>query len=171
LEKINKNDLEKAIALLCDPEKRIYVIGSATAHCLAEYFYLLGRYIKKDIVLLDANIANLPHKLMDSRKGDVLLAISYYRFSSVTTRLVRWFHQNRGDTVVITDRDVNPFSPFASALLLLDSQHNGLFNSRSSGFVLIESLVNYMGEVAGKDLGENFHVMESLFEEFNVFSK
>ncbi|PWC18812.1 MurR/RpiR family transcriptional regulator [Brenneria corticis] len=171
LAKINKKDLEKTIALICDPEKRLYVIGSATAHALAEYFYLLGRYIKKDIVLLDANIANLPHKLVDSRKGDVLLAISYYRFSSVTTRLVRWFHQNRGDTVVITNREVNPFSPFASALLLMDSQNSGLFNSRSPGFVLIEALVNYMGEVTGNELGDNFHVMESLFEEFNVFNK
>lgn len=171
LEKIDKKNLEKAIDLICDPQRRIYVIGSATAHSLAEYFYLLGRYIKKDIVLLDANIANLPHKLIDSRKGDVLLAISYYRFSSVTTRLIRWFHQNRGETVVITDRAVNPFSHFATALLLMESQHGGLFNSRSSGFVLIEALVNYMGEVAGNDLSDNFHIMESLFEEFNVFSK
>ncbi|AHG21539.1 hypothetical protein Z042_19450 [Chania multitudinisentens RB-25] len=171
LKNINQKDLEKTISLICDPEKRLYVIGSATAHALAEYFYLLGRYIKKDIVLLDANIANLPHKLIDSRKGDVLLAISYYRFSSVTTRLIKWFYQNRGDTIVITDNAVNPFSHFASALLLMESQHSGLFSSRSAGFVLIEALVNYMGEVTDKELGDNFHVMESLFEAFNVFSK
>jgi DNA-binding MurR/RpiR family transcriptional regulator len=171
LDKMNAQDLEKAIALLCDPEKRLYVIGSASANALAEYFYLLGRYIKKDIVLLDANIGNLPHKLVDSRRGDVLLAISYFRFSSVTTRLVRWFHQHRGDTVVITDREVNPFSHFASVVLLTESRHKGLFNSRSAGFVLIEALVNYMGEVTGKELGDNFQVMESLFEEFNVFNK
>lgn len=170
-EKIDKQDLEKAIGLICDPEKKLYVIGSATAHTLAEYFYLLGRYIKKDIILLDANIANLPHKLVDARKGDVLLAISYYRFSSVTTRLIRWFYQHRGDTVVITDRAVNPFSHFATALLLMESRHNGLFNSRSAGFVLVEALVNYMGEVTGNELGDNFQVMESLFEEFNVFNK
>lgn len=170
-EKIDKRDLEKTISLICDPQKKLYVIGSATAHTLAEYFYLLGRYIKKDIILLDANIANLPHKLVDARKGDVLLAISYYRFSSVTTRLIRWFYQHRGDTVVITDRAVNPFSHFATALLLMDSQHNGLFNSRSAGFVLVEALVNYMGEVMGNELGDNFKVMESLFEEFNVFNK
>jgi DNA-binding MurR/RpiR family transcriptional regulator len=171
LKNINRMDLEKTIALICDPEKRLYVIGSATAHALAEYFYLLGRYIKKDIVLLDANIANLPHKLIDSRKGDVLLAISYYRFSSVTTRLIKWFYQNRGDTIVITDNAVNPFSHFATALLLMESQHSGLFSSRSAGFVLIEALVNYMGEVTDNELGDNFHVMESLFEAFNVFNK
>ncbi|WP_413724933.1 MurR/RpiR family transcriptional regulator [Sodalis sp. RH16] len=171
LNKMNAQDLEKGIALLCDPGKKLYVIGSASANALAEYFYLLGRYIKKDIVLLDANIGNLPHKLVDSRRGDVLLAISYFRFSSVTTRLVRWFHQHRGDTVVITDREVNPFSHFASVVLLTESRHKGLFNSRSAGFVLIEALVNYMGEVTGKELGDNFQVMESLFEEFNVFNK
>ncbi|WP_413733859.1 MurR/RpiR family transcriptional regulator [Sodalis sp. RH21] len=171
LHKISVPDLEKTVALICDPDKRLYVIGSASANALAEYFYLLGRYIKKDIILLDANIGNLPHKLVDSRPGDVLLAISYFRFSSVTTRLVRWFHQHRGDTVVITDRAVNPFSHFASAILIMESGHQGLFNSRSSGFVLIEALVNYMGEVTGKELGDNFQVMESLFEEFNVFNK
>lgn len=171
LKNISKHDLEKAIELICDPDKKLYVIGSASAHALAEYFYLLGRYIKKDIVLLDANIANLPHKLVDARNGDVLLAISYYRFSSVTTRLVKWFHQNRGETVVITDRPTNPFSHFATALLLMDSQNRGLFNSRSSGFVLIEAMVNYMGEITGKELNDNFNVMEALFEEFNVFNK
>ncbi|MFC0226964.1 MurR/RpiR family transcriptional regulator [Serratia aquatilis] len=171
LKNINRKDLEKTISLICDPEKRLYIIGSATAHALAEYFYLLGRYIKKDIVLLDANIANLPHKLIDSRKGDVLLAISYYRFSSVTTRLIKWFYQNRGDTIVITDNAVNPFSHFATAMLLMESKHSGLFSSRSAGFVLIEALVNYMGEVKNSELSDNFHVMESLFEAFNVFNK
>lgn len=168
---INKNDLEKTISLISDPDKKLYVIGSATSHALAEYFYLLGRYIKKDIILLDANIANLPHKLIDAQKGDVLLAISYYRFSSVTTRLIKWFYQHRGDTIVITDNAVNPFSHFASALLLMKSQHSGLFSSRSAGFVFIEALVNYMGQVTDNDLGDNFHVMESLFEAFNVFNK
>lgn len=171
LKNISRKDLEKTLALICDPDKRLYIIGSATAHALAEYFYLLGRYIKKDIVLLDANIANLPHKLIDSRKGDVLLAISYYRFSSVTTRLIKWFYQNRGDTIVITDKAVNPFSHFASAMLLMESQHSGLFSSRSAGFVLIEALVNFMGEVKSDELNDNFHVMESLFEAFNVFNK
>ncbi len=171
LRKINAQDLEKTISLICDPEKRLYIIGSASANALAEYFYLLARYIKKDIVLLDANIGNLPHKLVDSHQGDVLLAISYFRFSSVTTRLVRWFHQHRGETVVITDRAVNPFSHFASVVLLMESQNKGLFNSRSSGFVLLEALVNYMGEVTGNELGDNFQVMESLFMEFNVFNK
>jgi len=168
---INKQDLEKALALLCDPDKRLYVIGSASAHSLAEYFYLLGRYIKKEIILLDANIANLPHKLIDSRPGDVLLAISYYRFSSVTTRLIKWFHRHRGETLVITDNPVNPFSHFASVMLVMNSKHSGLFNSRSSGFVLIEALVNYMGQTMGQDLENNFSIMESLFEEFNVFNK
>ncbi|TQI79418.1 RpiR family transcriptional regulator [Serratia fonticola] len=171
LKNINQKDLEKSIELICDPKKKLYIIGSATAHALAEYFYLLGRYIKKEIVLLDANIANLPHKLIDSKKGDVLLAISYYRFSSVTTRLIKWFHQNRGDTIVITDNAVNPFSHFASATLLMESHHSGLFSSRSAGFVLIEALVNYMGEVRSNELNDNFHVMESLFEAFNVFNK
>lgn len=171
LKNINKKDLEKAISLICDPDKKLYVIGSATAHALAEYFYLLGRYIKKDIILLDANIANLPHKLIDSKKGDVLLAISYYRFSSVTTRLIKWFYQNRGDTIVITDKAINPFSYFASSLLLMESQHSGLFSSRSAGFILLEALVNYMGETRGNDLGDNFNVMDSLFKEFNVFNK
>lgn len=171
LKKINRADLEKAISLICDPEKKLYVIGSATAHSLAEYFYLLGRYIKKDIILLDANIANLPHKLIDSKKGDVLLAISYYRFSSVTTRLIKWFYKNRGDTIVITDTAVNPFSHFATSTLLTESQHSGLFSSRSTGFILIEALVNYMGEVKSSELDDNFHVMESLFNEFNVFNR
>lgn len=171
LKNLNAEELEKAIALIGDPKKKLYVIGSATAHALAEYFYLLGRYIKKDIVLLDANIANLPHKLIDSKPGDVLLAISYYRFSSVTTRLIKWFYQNRGDTVVITDNAVNPFSHFATAMLLMESQNSGLFSSRSAGFVLIEALVNYMGEVNADELNGNFQVMESLFEAFNVFNK
>ncbi|MNC58493.1 hypothetical protein D3C75_1082220 [compost metagenome] len=53
----------------------------------------------------------------------------------------------------------------------MESQHSGLFSSRSAGFVLIEALVNYMGEVKSNELNENFNVMESLFEAFNVFNK
>ena len=168
---VDKQALQKAIDCLSNPKGKLYVIGSATAYSLALYFTLLGRYLKKDIILLDADISTLPHRLANANEDDVLLAISYYRFSSVTVRLVRWFYQQRGSTVVITDRETNPFSTCASALLVVQSQSTGLFNSRSSGFVLLEALVNYMAVKLGNELEDKFKPMEELFDELDVFCK
>ncbi len=166
---LSPHDVDNAVNCLLNPKGKLYVMGSASAEALSNYFYLLARYLRKDVVLLKADASTLPHQLVDVDENDTLLAISYHRFSSITVRCVRWFHQHGGKIIVLTDQQVNPFVSYSDIQFSVASHSDGLFNNRTSGFSLIELLIKGMSIHADKD--QRFSRIENTFKEFEIFNR
>ncbi|WP_028025340.1 MurR/RpiR family transcriptional regulator [Enterovibrio calviensis] len=167
LSSLSESDFNLAIDYMQNPDGKLYVIGSASSEALANYFYLLARYLRKDVVWLKADISTLPHQLIDVSTNDTLLAISYHRFSLTTVRIVKWFHQHGGHVVFVTDQPVNPFVAYCDVQFSVESASTGFFNNRSSGFALIEAFIK--GLSRQKEKNDRFKRINNLFDEFNVF--
>lgn len=164
---ISESDFNRAIDYMQEQKGKLYVIGSASSEALANYFYLLARYLRKDVILLKADISTLPHQLADVTKDDKLLAISYHRFSTTTLRLVKWFHQHGGKIIFVTDQPVNTFVAYCDIQFSVESTSEGFFNNRTAGFALIELFIK--GLSRQKEKNDRFKRIESLFDEFKVF--
>ncbi|MGF1723929.1 MurR/RpiR family transcriptional regulator [Photobacterium nomapromontoriensis] len=166
-EALSEQDFDEAIHIMREPKGKLYVMGSASSEALASYFYLLARYLRKDVVLLKADISTLPHQLVDVCEDDILFAISYHRFSNITVKLVRWFHESGGRIIVVTDQPVNPFVAYSNVQFSVESAGNGFFNNRAAGFALIEALIKGLSQHKEKD--NRFNRIEGLFDEFSIF--
>ncbi|WP_375748729.1 MurR/RpiR family transcriptional regulator [Vibrio sp. HN007] len=164
---LSQADFNTAVQYLQNNEGKLYVIGSASAEALANYFYLLARYLRKEVKLLHADTSTLPHQLVDVDKKDTLLTISYHRFSSTTVQCTRWFDKHGGKIIAITDQPVNPFVSYADVLFTVDSQSKSIFNNRTSGLFLIEALIKGMSSEINSE--DRFSRIESTFNEFNIF--
>lgn len=164
---LSESDFNSAIDYMQDPKGKLYVIGSASSEALASYFYLLARYLRKDVVLLKADTSTLPHQLVDVTKNDTLFAISYHRFSNITLRLVKWFHKHGGHIILVTDQPVNPFVAYCDIQFSVESASEGFFNNRTAGFALIEGFIK--GLSCQKEKNDRFKRIENLFDEFSVF--
>ncbi|PSW09980.1 MurR/RpiR family transcriptional regulator [Photobacterium sanctipauli] len=164
---LSEADFDKAVKLMRSSKGKLYVMGSASSEALANYFYLLARYLRRDVVLLNADISTLPHQLVDVQSDDVLLAISYHRYSNITVKLVRWFHECGGKAILITDQAVNPFVPYCEVQFTVESAGEGFFNNRTAGFSLIEAFIKGLSQQQKKD--NRFDRIEGLFDDFRVF--
>ncbi|GAL03486.1 transcriptional regulator [Photobacterium aphoticum] len=164
---LSEKDFERAIDIMCQPRGKLYVMGSASSEALANYFFLLARYLRKEVIFLKGDISTLPHQLVDVTKEDTLFAISYHRYSSVTVKLVRWFHECGGQIITLTDQPVNPFVPYSDVQFMVESEGKGYFNNRAAGFALIEALIKGLSLQQEKD--NRFQRIEGLFEEFSIF--
>ncbi len=150
---------------------RLFVTGAASASALAQYFTTFARYLRPDVHLLPPDISTLPHRLADVQKGDVLLAVSHYRVSSVTTGIARFFHQAGNAVILLSDRASNPITPYAAVTIPVFSGGTPMFNSRVATLAVLEALFNGMIPRCEKTMKTRFAVMEQAFEAFNVYSK
>ncbi|WP_407332790.1 MurR/RpiR family transcriptional regulator [Enterovibrio sp. 27052020O] len=164
---LSEPDFNVAIDYMQNPLGKLYVIGSASSEALANYFYLLARYLRKDVVWLKADIATLPHQLVDVTEEDTLLAISYHRFANTTIQLVKWFHEHGGRVIFVTDQAVNPIVAYCDIQFVVESASTGFFNNRTAGFALIEAFIK--GLSCQQEKNNRFKRMDELFEEFRVF--
>lgn len=157
--------------LLGDPERPIYVMGAATAQSLASYAFLLLRYIRNRVYLLDGDISTLPHRLSGWQDNAVLFAISFYRFSRVTKSVMKLFHASGKPVILLTNRSANPLMQYAASYLLAASEggEHTLFSSRAAGMALIEGLVSALSPPMDKNVKKRFAMMETVFAELGAF--
>lgn len=169
---MNTSDkIQAALDLLGDPERPIYVIGAATSQSLALYAFLLLRYIRNRVYLLDGDITTLAHRLSGWQDNAVLFAVSFHRFSRVTKSVMKLFHEAGKPVILLTDRYANPLMPYTDSCLLASSEggEHTLFSSRAAAMALIEGLVSALSPPMDKDVEKRFAMMETVFAELSSF--
>ncbi len=168
--RIDTEQFQQAIEILLSC-KRLFVMGAASAFTLANYFSIFTRYIRPNVILLSPDISTLPHHLADIDKNDALLAISHYRFSSVTTKVARLFHERGNNVVLITDRGASQITAFSTVTLTVASGEMPMFNSRVATLAMLEALFNAMIPYCEDEMESRFAMMEKMFEDFDVYFK
>lgn len=163
--------IEASLALLGDLSRPVYIIGTATSQSLALYAYLLMRYIRDRVFLLDGDISTLAHRLSGRSENAVLFAISFHRFSRVTKSVMKLFHSADNPVVFLTDKRANSLMAYADAHLVAcsESGEHTLFSSRASAMALIEGLVRAMSPPMDDAVKKRFAIMEDVFAELGTF--
>lgn len=160
----------RAAELLSNCENRLYIMGSATAYALAYYFYLLARYLRDGLYLLQPNTSTLPHQLIDVTDKDVLLVITQYRFSAQTVKVAEWFSGKKSKIVLVADRQLNPVTDIANIQLVSSSEGPPLFNSRCGTLVILEAMLTAMTSLLEDRVYPRFTKFEELRKEFGTFA-
>lgn len=162
---------QAVLDLLGDSERPVYVIGAATAQSLALYAFLLLRYIRSRVFLLDGDITTLAHRLSGWQENAVLFAVSFHRFSRVTKSVMKLFHESKKPVILLTDRYANPLMPYTDCCLLASSEgaEHTLFSSRAAAMALIEGLVSALSPPMNEDVEKRLAMMETVFAELGSF--
>jgi DNA-binding MurR/RpiR family transcriptional regulator len=166
--RIEPDRLRKAADIMASCKGDLYILGTATSQALGLYFFLLTKYMRQRVVLLDANFSTIRHQLADVGPDDVLLAITHYRFSKHTAKIAHWFASQKCRVIVIADRENNPMSDIADFQFFARSEGPPLFNSRIAAMMILESLLMAMAPILESQMYQRFDVFEELREVFDT---
>ena len=166
-QQINPKAFSDAIDLLADLDRKIFVFCPTAADSVASHLVTFARYLRGDFFQLSGNVCSFPHQLIEAEPGDVLLVISYFRFSNVGIRTAKWFKNMGGKVILLTNSHINPYAPFSDIELLVSSKGHSVFQNRSSAMVVAEALLSAMTIRLGEP--ERFQKMEELFDELDAF--
>jgi DNA-binding MurR/RpiR family transcriptional regulator len=152
--RIDTDQFREAARMLATCKGTVYVMGAATSQSLAQFFYLLAKYVRGDVFLLDANIGNMMH----------------HRFSSQTVKVSRWFKRIGAPVILLADKESTPISDIVDIQLFARSECPPLFHSRVATLLVLEALLVAMIPYLEEQVFERFQVFEELREEFGVFA-
>ncbi len=161
----------KAVDLLADTRRQVYVTGGGTAQALAAYFSLLAQYFRDDVRLLEPNVGSLGQQLAGVRPRAVLLCIAYHRYSKISLKLMELFRRFGGSVILLTDRQVTPLFRLAEAPLVVHSKGGAsMFSSRAAGLALLEALLAALMPHFRRTVPERFDRMEEVFAAVDGFA-
>ncbi|MEA4846316.1 MAG: MurR/RpiR family transcriptional regulator [Clostridiaceae bacterium] len=167
---ITNEKIDTALTILRDAS-RIAVIGLRSSYASAQFAAHTLNEILGNTTLLSLGYGSLPEEVMKFKNGDVLLAISFPRYSKTTLNVVKLAHENGCKVISITDSILSLLALYSD--LVLPCQFRGLIvhNSIVPAISIINAITNSLGyelEKNGKNFRERLKTTDRILKEWDT---
>lgn len=171
LSKIDKSCFEEAVSAISSA-KKIYITGIRSAAALAEFagFYL--HFIFDDVRLIKSTGGDdLFEQILNVSEGDVVIGISFPRYSKNTIKALEYAKKNGATVIGITDSESSPVVSASKICLIAESDSVSFVDSLIAPFSIINALLVAVG-LNNKDIIQrNFEKLEQIWDEYEVYDK
>lgn len=171
LEELDRSSFEGAVDAIVSA-RRIYVVGVRSSAALVTF---LNFYFSLIFDNVTAVLANTPsevfEKLFRVGEEDVVIGISFPRYSSRTVQAMRFARDRGATTVAITDSDASPLAPISSCTLKARSDMASFVDSLVAPLSLVNALLVAVSRKKDGDLETTFQTLENIWEDYGVYDK
>lgn len=170
LESVDQEQFDKAVDAILNA-KRIYIVGMRSSTALADFMGFYMNFLLDNVRTIHDNVANeIYEQIMRIGENDVLIGLSFPRYSSRTIKAMR-FAKSKGATVIgITDNETSPFREVADICLYAKSDMVSFVDSLVAPLSLINALVVSIGMHSREGLSNTFTSLEQLWSDYDVFT-
>jgi DNA-binding MurR/RpiR family transcriptional regulator len=152
--------------------KSIYILGLRSSAFLAKimgfYFDLL---FSNSRVISESPDSEVFEKIVRLSNDDVLIAISFPRYSRRTIKTMQYAHSVGTKIIAITDGMSSPLTELADISLCARSDMISFLDTLVAPLSLVNALVVAVSEKAPGELYENFERLERIWDEYGVYEQ
>lgn len=171
LEELDRDSFEKAVDAIVSAHK-VYIIGVRSSAAIASFLNFYFNLIFDNVVLVSANTASeIFESLLRIGGGDVVIGISFPRYSSRTVQAMSFARDRGATTVAITDSESSPLAPISRYTLMARSDMASFVDSLVAPLSLVNALLVAVSQRKNEDLAQTFHTLEEIWEEYGVYEK
>ena len=171
MEEIDKDAFQAAVDDIMQA-KTIYILGvrssASIASFLSFYFNLMFDNVKH---IHTSSNAEMFEQMVRISKDDVVIGISFPRYSSRTAKAMR-FAYDRGATVIaLTDSLSAPIAQNATHTLIAMSDMVSLVDSLVAPLSVVNALIVACSYKKEKEIAATFTDLETIWDEYGVYEK
>ena len=149
--------------------RAIYVIGLRSAAPLAQFLVNYLRYMFDHVRLVSGGPADGLEEMLQLREPDVLVGISFPRYSARTLEVMRFARHCGAQVVAITDGPMSPLCEVADATLTARTDMASFVDSLAAPLSVINALLVSLGLRRKEALSEHFRRLEEVWKSYSVY--
>lgn len=171
LEGIDREEFSRVVDTIVHA-KNIYILGVRSAAALSDFLTFYFNLIFSNVRQVKTTLASeMFEQLLRVGHGDVVIGISFPRYSTRTVRGME-FARDQGATVVaITDSELSPLYDTAAYRLLAKSDMASFVDSLVAPLSILNALIVAVGRKRAAEVTETFERLESIWDEYQVYEK
>ena len=171
LEELDRDSFEKAVDAIVSA-RNLYIIGVRSCAAMATFMSFYFNLIFDNVVKVSATTASeVFESLLRVGEGDVVIGVSFPRYSSRTVQAMNFARSRGATTIAITDSEVSPLSPISTYTLKARSDMASFVDSLVAPLSLINALLVAVSRKKNDDLANTFEDLEKIWEEYGVYEK
>lgn len=161
---------EKVVDSILDA-KRVYILGLRSSNTLAAYLGFYLGLILDDVTVVSIGISDIFEQLIRVKKGDLVIGISYPRYSRRTLDALTYVKEQECKIIGITDSHASPLVDMADHTLYARSNMVSFVDSLVAPMSLINALIVSIGMKLKNEATESFEELEHIWEEYNIYDR
>ena len=171
IENIDRAEFDRVVELLLGAE-HIYLLGVRSSAFLAGYLNFYMQLLFKNLTLVQSSVSgSIFEQLVQIGPGDVLLGISFPRYSKTAVNAVQYARERGAEVVAITDSRMSPLYQAAQASLLVRSDMISFVDSMAAPLSLLNALILALGRRKSEEVSGTFAELERVWSKYSVFGK
>ncbi len=170
MEEIDHASFETAIDRIISA-KNIYIIGVRSSSALAGFLHYNFRMIFDNVRFVQTTSGSeMFEEIMRIGEGDVMIAISFPRYSKRIINAVEYARAKKADVVALTDSKASPIAEFANQLLIAQSDMASFVDSLVAPLSIINAMIVAVSRKK-EDLTERLRALEEVWDRYDVYEK
>jgi len=152
--------------------RRIYIIGVRSAATLTNFIGFYFNIIFPDVrVVGTISISEIFEQMLDISEEDVLIAVSFPRYSTRTLKAMHYAADRKAQVIGITDSHYSPLKQYASHMLYAKSDMVSFADSLVAPFSLVNALIVAISMRKNEEISKTLDRLEKIWDEYEVYEK
>ena len=139
VESLNVFEIKKCVNLLLNA-KRIYIVAKRSSAALAVFLKYYLDLMFNNVIIVE-NIEQMPKQINKDCGEDVIIGISFDKYSRSTVEIFSHLKRKGATTIAITDNMLSPLVPYADVTLAAISKGSKSIESFVAPLSLINALI------------------------------
>ena len=171
LENIDRTSFERAVEAIVSA-KQIYILGVRSSSSLAGFLNYNFRMIFDNVRFVQTTSGSeMFEQLMPMEKGDVMIAISFPRYSNRIINAVEYARSREANVVALTDSDLSPIAAYADELLIAQSDMVSFVDSLVAPLSVINAMIVAIARKKQDEVSDRLRALEEVWDKYDVYDK
>ena len=152
--------------------EHVYIVGVRSSAFLAGYLNFYLRLLMDNVILVHHSAAGeIYEQMVHIGPKDVLIAISFPRYSNMVIHAVDMACERGADVIAITDNGMSPLMPYATEALFVQCEALSYVDSLAAPLSFLNALVLAVGYRRRQEVDETFSQLEQVWSKYDIFGK
>lgn len=171
LEGVDRASFNEAIKKIVNA-KSIYIIGVRSSSALAGFLNFNLRMVFDNVHFVQTTSGSeMFEQIMHLGKEDVMIAISFPRYSQRIINAVEYAKEVGADVVALTDSRRSPIAAYADQLLTAESDMVSYVDSLVAPLSIINAIIVAVAREKQEIFSEQLKKLETIWDEYDVYKK
>ena len=167
-EGISEKNFNQIVARLWKA-KQIKVVGLRSAFSMAVYLKFGLQFLGKKVTLIQPCHGDLWDQLALLTKDDLLVGISFPRYSNITVDTIAFAKEKQCKIIVVTDTLVSPLTAYSDWVLIAPCQSDSYMDSFTAPMGLLHALLTAMSLKRPEAAMTAFNRLEKVWDNRNIY--
>ena len=150
--------------------RKIYIMGIRASAPLSEFMHFYMTLLFDDVVLVRSTCTNeLFEQIMPIGEGDVMIGISFPRYSARTINSMGYAKKKGATIIAITDKNDTAMTEYADIKLFAKSSMASFVDSLTAPLSLINALLVSLGMHRKEHIQSSLESLETLWSQYRVY--